>query len=540
MKLRITSALIIVLLIFSFHVLNNYSIVTKDSIPFVYDAAGYFETSLEVYRLFRLKSFLQNPLEVFSLYTRIFDWRPPLFMIAPYPYYMFFGRSMDVAQMSNSTFLLVLIVSIYLIGKKLRDEKAGLLAAFIVTSFPIIFGFSRLYWADFALTAMVSLSICLLLYTENFRSRNVSILFGISLGLGALTKLSFVGFIIGPLFYCLIEAVHFRDYRIRLNHFLIALLLGVVIMSGWYIPNIKLIWRHFMMSSFAGIGRPSSFFSAIGFYVKGLFSIQLYPSYFFIFALCVVYSFVIKAPKTFLLVWFLVPYLFNIAVSINPRIYRYLLPVLPSIGLYIALTIYELKYRKLKTLVWPLVLLGLVQFYLLSYTDYGWCKTTNFPWERFKSGGLLKAARQDWDVKEIVSVFDKERVVKNRSPIKIVVLASSGIIPSILQCWQAMEDIPVELDFPINLDNALHHFTKEEYYVRILNKEYILGFDYVFSVEDRGQVIAEQKRALLKRLRMIFNSNVSRFKLLRTIGLPQGMVLSIYEKRRVEEGNSAT
>jgi len=167
------------------------------------------------------------------------------------PFYRVFGVSTDVALMSNAVFIVMLLFSVYGIGKRMYSRGTGLLAAFLVSMYPVLFGISRLSYVDYALTAMVALIIYFLVRTEGFVRRRHSVFLGLSLGLGALTKWPVMAFVAAPILY-----VAFRSravWRIRgdllakpnvssrwqrvlaspLTHGVVSLILN----AAWYLPN---------------------------------------------------------------------------------------------------------------------------------------------------------------------------------------------------------------------------------------------------------------------------------------------------------------
>lgn len=127
--------------------------------------------------------------------------RPPLRHLVAVPFYRLFGVSTDVALMSNSVFLVVLLWCVYGIGRRMYGRSVGLTAAFLVSTYPVLFGMSRLSYVDYALAAMVSLSIYLLVRCDRFRNRGFCLLLGLSFGLGVLTKWPFVAFVAAPVAY---------------------------------------------------------------------------------------------------------------------------------------------------------------------------------------------------------------------------------------------------------------------------------------------------------------------------------------------------
>lgn len=191
-------------------------------------------------------------IDIQSLF-RAFTWpwnRPPLPWLPAVLLYRLFGVSTDVALMSNSFYIALLLFSIYGIGKRLYGPGVGLLSAFLVSTYPLLFNLSRTLYPDFPLTAMVALNIYFLLGVDRFRDRLNSLLFGLTLGLGLLTKWQFLAFVAGPVLYVIVRSGVIRDlgsFRQRRKDFsfLIRLLsspgvhmvVGLILVTVWYLPN---------------------------------------------------------------------------------------------------------------------------------------------------------------------------------------------------------------------------------------------------------------------------------------------------------------
>ena len=113
-----------------------------------------------------------------------------------------FGKSLIVlVLMTNVFYLFILMLSVFFICKKIKDIETGLFAAISVALMPAFFMVSRDYALDFPVTAMVSLGVMFLIYSDGFKLVVPSIMFGVVSGLGLLTKGQYVFFIAGPLLY---------------------------------------------------------------------------------------------------------------------------------------------------------------------------------------------------------------------------------------------------------------------------------------------------------------------------------------------------
>jgi hypothetical protein len=114
--------------------------------------------------------------------------RPPLYQLLSVPFIFLFGRSADAALFVNILFGAILLLSTYGIGRLTGSGKAGLLAAFLVATYPPIVGLSRMYAPWFGAPACVALSLWLFLLLLKTRSVKIAWLFGASLGFGMLIR----------------------------------------------------------------------------------------------------------------------------------------------------------------------------------------------------------------------------------------------------------------------------------------------------------------------------------------------------------------
>jgi hypothetical protein len=114
-------------------------------------------------------------------------------------FYSAFGRSLFSAKLSLLPYLCILIFSTYQIGRLMISPFAGCISAYLVFMSPLIFTSSRQFQLDFPLSAMVALSIALLLASDTFKQRKYSFLFGLALGWMLLIKVQGMSFIMWPL-----------------------------------------------------------------------------------------------------------------------------------------------------------------------------------------------------------------------------------------------------------------------------------------------------------------------------------------------------
>jgi 4-amino-4-deoxy-L-arabinose transferase-like glycosyltransferase len=128
---------------------------------------------------------------------------PPLVLLTTNFFFAIFGISLDVARWSQQLFTIILIPSVFYIGYRVAGRSAGLLATLIAASSPLMLNTSRSYFLDYGQTSLTALAFALLLASDRFSRRSLSILLGIVLGLAMLAKWSAIIFLVFPLAFLL-------------------------------------------------------------------------------------------------------------------------------------------------------------------------------------------------------------------------------------------------------------------------------------------------------------------------------------------------
>ncbi len=118
--------------------------------------------------------------------------RPPVYQFLTTPFILLFGRSEDVALCVNLLFMAILMISTYNMGRLVKNESIGLLAAMLVATYPPILHLSRMYLPHFALPACFSLSLWMIMSVMKDRSAKTALLFGASLAFGLLVHPRFL------------------------------------------------------------------------------------------------------------------------------------------------------------------------------------------------------------------------------------------------------------------------------------------------------------------------------------------------------------
>ncbi len=231
------ASLATVLALLAFHAANNWAFVVAQVTILGWDRPAHLVRTL-IYNDMLAEVNLRSLFEVLT-----WSWnRPPLYHLVAVPFYRLFGVSTDVALMRNVVFVAILLLSVYGIGRRFYGEGVGLLSAFLVSTYPILFSISRMPYVDYSLTAMVALAVYLLVASDGFRHRGYSLGLGLAMGLGILTKWPFVAFAGGPIAYVAVRSGALRDVRATLTT-------RMEVLPVW-----RRFWRSPLFHAVAGLG----------------------------------------------------------------------------------------------------------------------------------------------------------------------------------------------------------------------------------------------------------------------------------------------
>jgi 4-amino-4-deoxy-L-arabinose transferase-like glycosyltransferase len=354
-------------LLWLFHAVSNFVWLKIDTRPPFWDTANHAITAIHLSRSFA----------AIDLSTAMRQWvtssvYPPLMHWLCTPLILLFWPTADVLLGIQTFFLGVLLIATYGIAAHYGGRKTGLLAAFIVSMYPLIYGLERHFLTDIPLVAMVALSIWLLVRSEGFERRGASILCGLALGLGLLTKWSFVVFAGGPFFVAALAAVISRSRR-RLLNMGLALLAAFLAAAPWYLANLGSTLDFFRgQSVYAGVeGDPAvGSLNAWLYYARYFVGAQVLLPLAIVFVVSLVLWLIkrrLRYETMFLLLgWIVLPYVASsLFVNKDPR---YTMSYLPAVAIITALGLASIKPKAIRFgLVTLLILYASLQFLGLTW-----------------------------------------------------------------------------------------------------------------------------------------------------------------------------
>jgi 4-amino-4-deoxy-L-arabinose transferase-like glycosyltransferase len=444
---------------------------------------------------------------------------PPLVAVVTALAYFIFGKSITVAIMSNIIFVSVLVISIYKLGILIFNRNVGLLASFIILSFPIILNHSVIYYLDLPLTAFVSVSSYALMKSEFFRDTKFSILSGILFGLGMLTKWTYFFFMIGPVFYLVLtgflsELRHEGEYeritnqKISIN-FLLFIITSLFIFGPYYFPILPdLLMETFRFSRGAIAHGPKNVlsFSSVLFYPAALWHSLISPFGFILFVLGTIRLLYSKSKqKTFLLVSMLVPYVIFTFIIQN-KSPRYVMPWLPTISLIASFLIVKVNTVKLfdksikigKYAVFVVLIVLAVIFFAENET-----MRTSF----------IEASREKWQTDELVHAIESDIEKSKNNLSGNLKLLYVGVIPDhrfingqTIRYYFALRRIPVNV---IKLTQYQHKSV--EHFINKFDR-----YNYIVTKTSENSVISSFQE-YVDDMHLYFYSQLQYFRILLTV-----------------------
>ncbi|MFA5200598.1 MAG: glycosyltransferase family 39 protein, partial [Candidatus Omnitrophota bacterium] len=230
------SAFLPLTILILFHIINNYIWLTENSALGFGDASLHLSNSLNFYEYLRAGegNLFIRIFDLFNGNRIIYRFWPPFVYLVTAGLRFIFGHSLIAVKLATSSFyLIILILSVYLLGYYYRNVRTGIFSSFLVSMYPGIFGISREYLLDFPLVAMVSLCMLLVFKSDKFKNRLYSLIFGLTFGISILTKPQAAFFILPVVLYFLAGRTK-DNWRAKLKNLLLAILTALTTTSIWF------------------------------------------------------------------------------------------------------------------------------------------------------------------------------------------------------------------------------------------------------------------------------------------------------------------
>lgn len=195
-----------------------------------------------------------------------YSFRPPLYPLFLGIIYKFFGHSYFAVRMIQSVIGAFTCVFIFIIGKKICNYKVGILSAFLSVIYPPFIKSAELLLTELVFTFLLTILIFYLLKIQKDMKIKHCIIFGLALGVAALTRSAILlfPFFIVPIF------VYSRKYTFlnKLVRYIIILLFFLLALLPWSIRNFNVYHRIIPIATQGGITFYSSYCPPDGIFGK--------------------------------------------------------------------------------------------------------------------------------------------------------------------------------------------------------------------------------------------------------------------------------
>ncbi len=555
---------LLLFLLYLLHMLNLYIWLKIDTTPLVWDPNRHLMHSLQLFDALKTTPF--NFLKIIVNTSGRYSFLAPL---AVSPFYAILSPSSDAGVFINSAiFLPVLIYSTYALGELLFGRKEGLFAAFIISMYPMVVDQLKTFQPDLPLTAILTLSFYFLFKSEYFTNRKYCLLFGVSFGLGMLTKVNFIGFIILPLFYMLwaIFSDKNKNFARPKTYILSSILIAIMVSFIYYYNHLS--WIAQIIEPRAGfqphaiLPLPGTLFfikflRSISWYAWALMGYQLSFFLFIMFVLGILFlrkaTDIKKEVYIIFALWIVAPLLL---LSYFRPLYcdycsssRYSLPILPAIAIITSAGILRINKKSSKFLLAvAITVYGFVQLLALSYgiTKLPPRISIPLPAVRFFDknkywpdhlilflqyipaprpiGNFYHPSKTNWYAKadEILDIIDKE--TKGGK-------ATIAVIPDQPEVWGPLrlKAYIKKLPFTILCDGRYGY---KPYFKKFKNIDSAVSeLDFILDKEE-GWMSEEYLLPFITEAKSLFKSHIDEFDLIDKVYLPDNSTMLIYRRKK--------
>jgi 4-amino-4-deoxy-L-arabinose transferase-like glycosyltransferase len=169
--------------------------------------------------------------------------RVPLMLLIVQPAFLLFGPTLDAAVITLNFAWFILAWSVYGIAREVCDpaygDKAGFFAFLLFALHPITGMLSSNFLVEFLLTGFVCAAMYSLLMMHRTRQTNWSMLTGLFVSLGLLTKVTFPAFLLPAVLIFVVQNARNTSIRSTCRLFAPVALLPILIAGPYYFHNFK-------------------------------------------------------------------------------------------------------------------------------------------------------------------------------------------------------------------------------------------------------------------------------------------------------------
>ncbi|MBN2135820.1 MAG: glycosyltransferase family 39 protein [Acidobacteria bacterium] len=279
--------------------------------------------------------------------ARLYKSKPPLKIWIKYPILKIFGLNMFTLRVLDAAMGLIVIVIIFLIGKRLSNGACGFLAGLIFLTFSGIYNaeYGRMNAYETGLVLGVLLAYYFFLF--HWETRWGPILVGLFIAFAFYFKV-IVAFI--PLGAMGVYLLYTKKWKGVFNLKIVTMSVSIILpIAAWFIPfslqNRTYLNKLFMqdIGRIVAIERPDVYATEPLFYFKSLFwTTGIWGPIFVLAFLMTIYRWIKTKDKYlfFYLIWFIIPFIV-LSITTN-KAPRYLFLTYPALALMISSTVFTI------------------------------------------------------------------------------------------------------------------------------------------------------------------------------------------------------
>ncbi len=163
--LRLNPAGFTCLLLTALFAVSTVVWLSIDRSPPNWDDAWYLTNSLNVYDGLTGHGVAGYLSELNS----VFGFKAPLIAALPAPFYLLFGRDWHAAFLVNIASMLALFFALCRIARHWRSPRAAVFAIAVAGTMPLLYGLSRWFMVEYAMTALLAAAVCVLIESDGLQ-----------------------------------------------------------------------------------------------------------------------------------------------------------------------------------------------------------------------------------------------------------------------------------------------------------------------------------------------------------------------------------
>lgn len=337
-----------------------------------WDEQHYMRMATEFYRLVKYNLSFNTPYEM----TQIVPFRQLGYPLMILPFLLLFGLSQAYfwGIFTNGLLYIATIFGIYFLARNFLSNNASFIASVLFAFYGWTLLHLHLTFSETASSAFAIWTLIFLVKSNLFQNRKYSLLFGLFLGLGILTRWTILVYISGPLLYIFYQQIkkHILNRKILLN-LVISSVVAFLISFYQYLQN-----YHWMFNYFADVSVGSKLWlelkdqsNPLSLYSQ-TFYLNTFAQLGFFFFILIAFGFILafrkKSTMKLILFTALSGYIFSVLAPIKGE--RYVVPIFPYLAILSASVFDYIKNTNFKKLliVFTIILSG------LSFLGSAWGK----------------------------------------------------------------------------------------------------------------------------------------------------------------------